>query len=256
MNKTIINDPYFRVEMIRCTQNPQQLIWYSMHQDHSSEYVTDEINKKGELMNEKKGGEKAVEKALKYHHDGILEHPQISFNCGYFPHTVMVQGRTHRHTTWDCQSMRYTSQHILDVASGKRNVEEVFYLRPAGFYRDRKGKKYSYSHLHREKDLEYCENACLYYSKKIEQGMSEEHCRDVIPQNIRQHFFVSMNARALFHFINLRIKKDAQLEIQTLAEMMAIRAVEWMPEISEYMFTKVIKLPEEQKNRILNYDLK
>lgn len=248
----MIKDKYFNVETIRCTQNPQQLIWYCMHQDHSSEYVVDEINERGQLIDEKKAGNKAVEKALKYKHDGILEHCQISFNCGYFPHTVMVQGRTHRHTTWDVQSMRYSSQHIIDVALGNKEVEKVFYFRPEGYYQDRKGKKYYYSQEEIEKDKHVCIVLCQNYNYKINKGFAEEHCRDLIPQNIRQHFFVSMNARALFHFINLRIKKDAQLEIQALAEMMAIEAVKWMPEISEYMFTKVIKLPEEQKNKILS----
>ena len=42
-------------------------------------------------------------------------------------------------------SGRYTGQRILDVADGKRQLEEVFYLRPVGNYTDREGKKYYYN---------------------------------------------------------------------------------------------------------------
>lgn len=233
-------DNYFRVEVLRKTLNPQQLAWLTMHQDHSSEYVLEELER-GLNISEERAGEKIVEKALKYHHLGIVEHPQITFNCGYFPHTVMVQGRTHRHTSWDVQSFRYSSQQILDVAKGVREVEEVYYFRPAGHYTDRQGNKYYYTEKKIEKDKQRCLNTSLEYAEKIEEGFSEEHARDCIPQNIRQHFAVSMNARSLMHFLNLRMKKDAQLEIQELSKMMLPHFLAWMPQVGTWYIEKCHK---------------
>jgi thymidylate synthase (FAD) len=38
----------------------------------------------------------------------------------------------------------------------------------------------------------------------------------------------------LLHFLDLRFKKDAQLEIQKLSEMMWAHTQEWVPEISAW----------------------
>lgn len=164
-----------------------------------------------------------------------IEHPQIIFNCGFFPHSVMQQARTHRvGVSFDVQSGRYTSQRILDAAIGKRNIEEVFYLRPVGHYSDRQGKKYFYSPEQRQRDLEWCLEAAKRYQADIEAGMSEEHARGTLPFDYRQHFVVSFNMRSFLHFCDLRNKKDAQLEIQKLCELMWPHFKEWTPAIAEW----------------------
>jgi len=33
----LINDPYFRVELLSAMPNPQQLVWAAMHQDYSGD---------------------------------------------------------------------------------------------------------------------------------------------------------------------------------------------------------------------------
>lgn len=233
-------DKFFSVDPLRPTPNPQQEIWLAMHQDHSDTPIIEEI-KKGAYLSESKSGEKVVEKALKFHHLGILEHPQMTFCCSYFPHSVMVQGRTHRHTSWDVQSFRYTSNRIVEVANGDRDIEEVFYFRPTGFYTNRQGAKYEYTQPELEEDRMMSYKLAVYYARKIKEGMAEEHARDLIPYNIRQHFVVSMNARSLMHFLNLRMKKDAQLEIQQLSELMLPHFQKWMPEISEWYLEKCHK---------------
>jgi thymidylate synthase (FAD) len=164
-----------------------------------------------------------------------IEHPQITFNCGYFPHSVIQQGRTHRvGISWDVQSARYTSSHILQAATGDKDIEEVFYLRPVGSYTDRQGKNYSYSERQRKQDLIWCSEAAERYAERIEQGMSEEHARGLIPFDYRQHFVVSFNARSFLHFMDLRSKKDAQLEIQQLCELMWPHFKEWMPAVATW----------------------
>ena len=62
-------------------------------------------------------------------------------------------------------------------------------------------------------------------------GVSEEHLRDYLPQNIRQNFVVTFSLRALLHFLDLRAKMDAQLEIQALCEAMIEPTKLWVPEI-------------------------
>jgi thymidylate synthase (FAD) len=66
---------------------------------------------------------------------------------------MMQQVRTHRvGVSFDVQSFRYTGQRIVNVAEGKQDVEEVFYLRPVGNYTNRQGKRYFYSEEQRAED--------------------------------------------------------------------------------------------------------
>jgi thymidylate synthase (FAD) len=228
-------DPYLRVEVLSKTQNPNQIIYAAMHQDYSEGFVFDQVDK---FPSEEQCGSIAVKRLLAggRGHFGSIEHPSITFSTGYFPHSVMQQARTHRiGTSFDCQSLRYTSQNIVDVANSKKNVEEVFYLRPVGNYTDRQGKKYEYNTYQRQQDLEYCFEAARRYEIDLNRfGHSEEHARGKLPFDYRQHFVVSFNMRSLLHFLDLRYKKDAQLEIQWLCDLILPHFQQWSPQIYQW----------------------
>lgn len=131
-------------------------------------------------------------------------------------------------------SFRYTGKRILDVVSGERDVEEVFYLRPVGSYSDRQGKRYDYTEAQRQQDREWCLEGCRRYRERIEQGFSEEHARGLIPFDVRQHWVLSANTRSLMHLLDLRWKGDAQLEAQQLCELIWVHFQAWVPEIAEW----------------------
>lgn len=224
----------FCVEVITATPNPQQAIWAAMHQDYTEQFVFDSKDK---WPDEQKAGELVVKHLLlgDRGHFGPLEHPQITFNVGYFPHSTMQQLRTHRvGISFDVQSFRYTSQGMIEAATGLRDIEEIFYLRPVGEYRDRQGKRYTYSQQQREEDLRWCQMACNYYKRKLDDGHSEEHARGILPFDLRQHWVMSVNTRSLMHLLDIRGKADSQLEIQQLTEILLQRFKEWMPEVANW----------------------
>ncbi len=131
-------------------------------------------------------------------------------------------------------SFRYTGSRILDVATGQCEVEEVFYLRPLGFYSDRQGKKYEYTAQQRQQDLDWCLAASQRYQTRIDQGFSEEHARGLIPFDIRQHWVMSANVRSLMHLLDLRWKADAQLEAQKMCEAIWPHFQAWVPAIAAW----------------------
>lgn len=131
-------------------------------------------------------------------------------------------------------SFRYTGQRIVDVVEGKRDVEDVFYLRPIGSYSDRQGKKYDYTEALRQQDIEWCLQACRHYADRIHQGFSEEHARGIIPFDVRQNWVMSANVRSLMHLLDLRWKADAQLEAQQLCELIWPHFQAWVPAIAEW----------------------
>lgn len=230
-------DSRFRVDVIDCSQFPQRACWAGMHQDYSEGYVCDEMDN---WPDEKRAGEICVKRLLagERGHYGPLEHAQIVFNVGWFPHSVMQQARTHRvGVSFDVQSMRYTGQRIVDYVHGKRDFEDVFYLRPVGFYKDRQGKHYKYTQDLREEDIRLCSRAASRYAWLLQEGVAEEHARSILPFDYRQHFVVSFSMRALMHFLDLRSKLDAQEEIRNLCDLMFVRFKTWAPEIAEWYET-------------------
>jgi len=228
-------DTRFRVTVLNATAKPQTLIWQALHQDYSEGFVTEE-----EPPTEAKAGDIAVKRLLHGDkgHYGCLEHASITFNIGWFPHSVMQQARTHRiATSFDVQSFRYTSQRIIDVTTGERHPEDVFYLRPEGDYTDRQGKKYSYTQEFRKIDLARAFDAAGHYSHQLRQGLSEEHARGLLPFDTRQHFVVTFSLRSLLHFVDVRSKRDAQLEIQQLCNLLWPHMERWSPEIASWYGT-------------------
>jgi thymidylate synthase (FAD) len=229
-------DSRFRVEVIAATPNPQQCIYAAMHQDYSEGFVFDD---RANWPDETRAGEICVQRLLagERGHYGPLEHPQITLNVGWFPHSVMQQARTHRvGVSFDVQSMRYTGERIIRVGVNDAfDLEELFYLRPAGDYSDRQGKTYSYSAVERSRDLDYCRDAADdYRARMLLLGYSEEHARGLLPFDYRQHFVVSFSLRAMLHFLDLRAKLDAQLEIRQLCDLMWPHLETWAPEIAAW----------------------
>lgn len=235
-----MNDPFFRVELIAATPNPQRCVYAAMHQDYAEGFVADE-----QLPDETVCGHTIVRKLLagERGHYGPLEHPQITFNVGWFPHSVMQQARTHRvGVSFDVQSGRYTGQRICQAAEYKLNPEEVFYMRPVGAYSDRQGKRYEYTEQARSLDMGHCLVAAIRYKELLGQGFAEEHARSILPFDIRQHFVVSFSLRALLHFMDLRAKRDAQLEIQQLCALVWPHLQAWAPEVAGwYELTRLHK---------------
>lgn len=230
----LLLDPRFRVDAIAATPNPQRCVYAAMHQDYSEGYVAAE---REEWPDEARAGEICVKRLLagERGHYGPLEHAQIVFNVGWFPHSVMQQARTHRvGVSFDVQSMRYTGERISRAADGAVDLEDVFYLRPVGDYADRQGKKYHYSAQQRAIDLELCHQAAVRYRDLLAAGFAEEHARGILPFDYRQHFVVSFTLRALLHFLDLRAKLDAQQEIRALCDLLWPHLKEWTPEFAAW----------------------
>ena len=227
-------DKQFCVSLITSTPNPQQCVYAAMHQDYNEGYV---VADREEWPDEIQAGKICVKRLLagERGHYGPLEHPQITFNVGWFPHSVMQQARTHRvGCSFDVQSMRYTGDRICKAADGVLDLEEVFYLRPVGSYSDRQGKKYLYSEAQRTIDLSICKAAAERYRDLLAAGFAEEHARGILPFDYRQHFVISLNIRSLMHLLDLRSKLDAQLEIRIMCDMMMVHFRKWTPQIAEW----------------------
>lgn len=226
-------DQNMKVVMLRQTPLPQTLVYQGGKNDYSEEPIHTKLT-----PNETECGKWVIEQLLANErgHWGPLEHPAITLDCVGFVHNVIVQARTHRvGVSFDVQSQRYTGRRVLKVAKGDLKPQEVYYVRPEGLYLDRKGHKYEWTRDDYERQLKFCLSASERYAEAFyTRGMAEEHLRDYLPQNIRQNFVVSFSLRAALHFLDLRAKMDAQLEIQALCHAISPLIKQWTPEIFSY----------------------
>jgi len=211
---------------------PEQVIYQAGKNDYSEIPIHDQ-----EIPSPQKCGEWIVEQLLANErgHYGPLEHPGITFSVSGYVHNVAMQARTHRvGVSFDVQSQRYTGRRVIKVAKNELPVDDVFYIRPPGYYTNRKGKKYEWTLSDYNDELDFIYEGCKRYAAKYEKGMCEEHIRDYLAQAIRQNFVVSFNLRSVLHLLDLRAKMDAQLEIQALCEQIAPELEKWAPNVWKY----------------------
>jgi thymidylate synthase (FAD) len=222
--------PGFKAAPVARTPLPQRLVYLALHTDYSEDF------RPNTSLPEERCGEIAVERLLKGNrgHYGALEHPQLSLLLRA-DHNTIMQLRTHRiGCTFDCQSMRYTGERILRVAAGEIPTEEVFYVRPAGRYRDRQGDPYDWTEEDRLDSLLSSGASATEYAMLRDRGVSEEQARFALTTNYYQNAMVSGSLRFWLHLLDVRSKADAQLEIQVLMELVAAEIKAWVPAIYEW----------------------
>lgn len=238
-------DALFEVVVLSQTPDPERVIYQAMHQDYSSEFVSPASSMPDRY------GEAVIKHLLHGNrgHYGPLEHPQITFAIGYFPHIVMQQARTHRvGVSFDVQSLRYTGKmldelgaelrdrEILDEAASDA-IQKLFYVPETiakGRAKTRQGMKTIAPEALEIVLEQYRQQAIAYHRLVSECGLPYEDARNVIGYGIRQHFVVSFNCRSLMHFLDLRAKADAQGEIQSMCELMLPHFEAWCPHVAQW----------------------
>jgi thymidylate synthase (FAD) len=65
--------------------------------------------------------------------------------------------------------------------------------------------------------IEFSNSALKLYKKLIANGVAREQARDVLPQNIYSEAYWTVSLQGAMHFLEQRLKKDAQYEIRSYA---------------------------------------
>jgi thymidylate synthase (FAD) len=63
-----------------------------------------------------------------------------------------------------------------------------------------------------------CEEAFVRYRERIERGVAKEIARMLLPQNIYSQAYWTVSLQGVMHFLEQRMKSDAQFEIRRYAE--------------------------------------
>ncbi|HPC77702.1 MAG TPA: FAD-dependent thymidylate synthase [bacterium] len=145
-------------------------------------------------------------------HLSPLEHANFTFGIEGISRVTSHQLVRHRIASYSQQSQRY-----VKMSNGE-------FVIPPSIKKNSSASELVYN---------LYDMAMSVYNKLIQLGIPEEDARYILPQGITTKIIVTMNARELLHFFNLRCCLRAQWEIRTMANLMLRKVKEVAPIIFE-----------------------
>lgn len=144
---------------------------------------------------------KRVKRCIGMGHDSIAEHVYVSFLVQEVSRSCTHQLVRHRLASYNQKSQRYCKMKLemCDWFVVPQTVKD------AG---------------HEEDFVNMAEDCLDLYCAMMKDGVPAEDARYILPEGTHTEIIVTMNARELFHFFELRMDKAAQWEIRELAETM------------------------------------
>ena len=140
-----------------------------------------------------------LEHVMNLGHTSVVEHTCFTFAISDVSRSLTHQLVRHRIASYSQQSQRYV------------NLNEPNYVTPPKIAKDKKMKK-AYEQT--------MESIWKEYNKLLSLGIPAEDSRYVLPNATCTNIIVSMNARSLLNFFELRCCLHAQWEIRQLANLM------------------------------------
>lgn len=179
------------VTLISCTPHPEEMIWNAARTCYKKD--TDEWIDDPKLI------AKGIKKLLKNNHMSPFEHAVFSFGISGISRACSHQLVRHRIASYNQQSQRYVDMADFDVVV----PESIEKTTPA---------------------LSIFENLMdqidTAYEELVNLGIPKEDARYVLPNASITNIIVTMNARELLQFCNVRCDEHAQWEIRELANNM------------------------------------
>ncbi len=203
-----------RVELLGHTPNPQEIVALAAKLCYSSADINSLKN--GVLSREQSG---FITKLTELGHLSPVEHAVFTFGVEGVSRSLLAQITRHRIASFSVKSQRYVSE--------RSRGEKLFnYVIPAGI--KQLGQEYIDKFESQMAMIQGWYDEWLEVLGKGKEA-SNEDARFVLPNACETKFIVSMNARELMHFFNLRCCQRAQWEIRELAIQMLRKVLEVAP---------------------------
>ncbi len=181
------------VKLIGFTPNPEKLPAMAAKLTHSKTKPED-LDKTSD-----KELKFILEHVMSLGHTSVIEHASFNFAISDVSRSLTHQLVRHRIASYAQQSQRYV------------DFKEPNYVTPPEIAKNKKMKK-AYD--------ETMKNIWEQYNKLLEMGIPAEDSRFVLPNAACTNILVTMNARSLLNFFELRCCLHAQWEIRKLANLM------------------------------------
>lgn len=222
-----------QVEILESTDKPEEIVCRAARGDYSSEWVgpnqsfaTVMESVEGDTIKDKR--ETLLDHLMRSGHWGPFEHPQATFAVRGVSRACMAQLTRHRHASFDVMSLRY-----VDLSEEESLNDRFTY--PESFTENQTVSREGVEEisLPAEDRVEIADEVyetCMEaYSDLIETGVPKEDARMLLPIGTKVNLTFSMNARALMHLLDMRLKADAQWEIRHVSKRVLEESQDWMP---------------------------
>lgn len=147
----------------------------------------------------KPGSIKGLQTAIRSGHLSVLEHACFTFDVDEVSRVLLAQITRHRIASFSVESERYVELE-----------EDQDFIVPETIENSK----------HYQAVVDWMQRSVALYHTLVDDGILAEDARYVVPQGIETTFLVTMNARELRHFFELRRCNRAQKEIRDLADEM------------------------------------
>jgi len=154
-----------------------------------------------------------IKRVTGYGHVSVVEHASFTFSIEGVSRTMTHQLVRHRIASYTQQSQRYVAYDTLEK-----------YVTPQTITNNADAKK-SFD--------ETLEKISETYQKLLKLGIPKEDARFILPNAAKTNIIVTMNARELRHFFNLRCCTRSQWEIREVATEMLKQAKKTAPALFE-----------------------
>jgi len=184
-----------KVKLLSYTKDPEQVVAAAIRQCYSA-VGPKELKKKID----KTTRERLIKQVLASGHTSTLEHASFTFGIEGISRISEIQLVRHRvGCSYSIQSGRYVKRGEAKfvIPEAIKNNKEI-YIKYKKILRDVQSL----------------------YNEMTEKEIKAEDARYLQPQSLQTKIVVTMNARALLHFLELRCCRRAQWEIQQLANLM------------------------------------
>jgi thymidylate synthase (FAD) len=154
-----------------------------------------------------------IKRVTGYGHMSVIEHASFTFSIEGVSRAMTHQLVRHRIASYTQQSQRYVAYDTLEK-----------FVTPPYIANNAEAKKIF------DNTLEKISEA---YKKLLDMGIPKEDARFILPNAAKTNIVVTMNARELRHFFNLRCCNRAQWEIREVAIEMLKQAKKAAPILFE-----------------------
>ena len=170
-----------------------------------------------------------IKRVTGYGHVSVIEHASFTFSIEGVSRALSHQLVRHRIASFTQQSQRYVTYDTLEK-----------YVTPPSIANNAEVKKIFDETLEKISET---------YQKLLKLGIKKEDARFILPNAAKTNIIVTMNARELRHFFNLRCCTRSQWEIREVAIEMLKQAKKTAPALFENAGPSCVELgycPEDK----------
>lgn len=140
---------------------------------------------------------RVIKRVTGYGHTSVIEHASFTFSLEEVSRAMTHQLVRHRIASYTQQSQRYVTYDTVEK-----------YVTPPSIERNIEARRIFSDALEKISET---------YRKLLEMGIPKEDARFILPNAAKTNIVLTMNARELRHFFNLRCCRRSQWEIRKVA---------------------------------------